>query len=357
GPGGSGAGGGPSGAASASGPGAASGGGGSPAGGREGGGERGEAAGAAEAEGSGGTTGEAGGESGAGEGGGSTGSDAATGGSTGSAASDAVAAATGGSGTGGSAGGGSSGSGTAGGNATRGVGGSDGSATTGSATTAAGTTAGGANTGSPGLSPSISLDINPVCFRPGTRLWTPRGPVAIETLAPGDLVLTSEGEAHAVRWIGRQTVSTRFADPLRVQPIRIRAGAVADAVPERDLLVSPDHAIGLGGILVHASALVDGIAVTRETVADETILYLHVELDRHALLLAEGLAAESFVDNLQHLAFDNSDEREALSVSDAPVAEMDLPRAKSRRQVPPSIRRALDARAQILFPAVGTRAA
>ncbi len=113
----------------------------------------------------------------------------------------------------------------------------------------------------------------------------------------------------------------------------------------RDLFVSPDHAIGLGPVLVHAAALVDGLGVLREPVAGETILYLHVELARHALILAEGLPAESFVDNLEQLGFDNWHEREALVGETAPVAEMDLPRAKSRRQVPQAIRRALEARA------------
>ena len=192
-----------------------------------------------------------------------------------------------------------------------------------------------------------------MCFRPGTRIATPNGAVAVEDLIPGDLVLTLDGAPEPVRWIGRQTVSARFADPLRVQPIRIRAGAVADGVPARDLFVSPDHAIGLGCILAHASALVDGIAVLREPVAGETILYLHVELARHALVLAEALPAESFVDNLERLAFDNRDTR-----PDTPdVAEMTLPRAKSRRQVPQALRERLAARAAALFPQVAVRAA
>ena len=34
------------------------------------------------------------------------------------------------------------------------------------------------------------------------------GEVAVETLAAGDLVLTAEGDAKPVRWLGRQTVSS-----------------------------------------------------------------------------------------------------------------------------------------------------
>lgn len=200
--------------------------------------------------------------------------------------------------------------------------------------------------------PSISV-AGPVCFRPGTRLRTPAGETAIDDLQPGDWVLTADGSAEAVVWIGRQRIRTNGADPLRIAPIRIRAGAMGDGVPQRDLLVSPDHAIGLEGILVHASALVDGVGVLREPIDADEILYLHVELGRHALLLAEGLPAESFVDNLQDLPFDNGAERESLNL--APVAEMPWPRAKSRRQVPLALRQRLAARA-LALPGAGIAA-
>ncbi len=40
--------------------------------------------------------------------------------------------------------------------------------------------------------------------------------------------------------------------------------------------------------------------------------YFHVELANHALVLAEGVPAETFVDNVERLAFDNWAEHEAL---------------------------------------------
>jgi hypothetical protein len=53
---------------------------------------------------------------------------------------------------------------------------------------------------------------------------TPRGDIAVETLKCGDGVTTTDGVAKPASWIGLQTVSTRFADPLRVLPIRIKVG-------------------------------------------------------------------------------------------------------------------------------------
>ncbi|WP_204623614.1 Hint domain-containing protein [Crenalkalicoccus roseus] len=188
--------------------------------------------------------------------------------------------------------------------------------------------------------------IVPICFLPGTGILTPKGEVPVETLRPGDLVLTAEGEALPVRWVGRQTVSTRFADPLRVNPIRIRAGALAENVPHRDLLVSPGHALCISGVLVQAGALVNGVSVLREAPPAEVFTYLHVELAEHRLLLANGAPAESFVDNADRGHFDNWAEHEAGT--GACVVEMDLPRARSHRQVPQAVRAALAARAAAL---------
>ena len=86
-----------------------------------------------------------------------------------------------------------------------------------------------------------------ICFLAGTLIRTPDGEVAVESLKHGDLVLTQDGRTVPVDWLGVQTVSLRFADKMRVLPIRIRAGALAQNVPCRDLLVSPDHAILVDG--------------------------------------------------------------------------------------------------------------
>jgi Ca2+-binding RTX toxin-like protein len=195
-----------------------------------------------------------------------------------------------------------------------------------------------------------------ICFYPGTRVRTPSGKVPVEALQAGDLVVTEVGRAVPVRWMGRQTVSTRFADPLRVLPIRIAAGALEEGLPLRDLLVSPDHALLVDGVLVQAGALVNGTTIRRETAVPEVFTYWHVELAEHALVRAEGVFAESFIDNVARLAFDNWAEHEAAELP-APMAEMELPRAKSRRQVPAATRRRLAARTKALLASRATRAA
>ena len=197
---------------------------------------------------------------------------------------------------------------------------------------------------------------DPVCFYAGTLIATPTGSTAVDSLAAGDLVLTADGRSVPVRWIGRQTISTRFADPVKALPIRIRAGALAENLPARDLLVSPAHALLVDGVLVQAGALVNGTTITRETAVPEVFTWWHVETADHSLILAEGTPAETFVDNVDRENFDNWAEYAALVGDAVPVAEMDLPRAKSHRQVPAAIRAKIAARAEALLGATAAAA-
>jgi hypothetical protein len=188
-----------------------------------------------------------------------------------------------------------------------------------------------------GLTSGGAINGNTVCFMAGTSISVPAGAAAVETLGAGDWVVTTEGEHRQIRWLGRQTVSTRFSDPLRVLPIRIRQGAFGSGLPMRDLLVSPDHALLLDGVLVQAGALVNGLSITQESQVPEVFTYYHIELADHSLILAEGVAAETFVDNVDRLGFDNWDEHEALGLDMSSIVEMPVPRAQSRRQVPVAI--------------------
>jgi len=180
-----------------------------------------------------------------------------------------------------------------------------------------------------------------ICFMAGTRIATPTGAAVIEDLVAGDLVTLSGGGTAPIRWVGRQTIDLAKADPLRVLPVRIPAGALGHSLPNRDLLVSPDHALLLDGVLVHAGALVDGDLIRRETAVPTSFTYYHIELADHSLILAEDVAAETYVDNADTLAFDNWAERDAIA-DGAPLGEMALPRAKSRRQLPASLRARLE---------------
>jgi hypothetical protein len=183
-----------------------------------------------------------------------------------------------------------------------------------------------------------------VCFLAGTAVACPGGARPVEDLAVGDLVLTADGGVRPVRFVGRQTFATLFADPRRTRPVHIDAGALGEGLPLRDLCVSPDHALLVDGVLVQAGALVNGTTVAPMTDLPERFTYFHVELDDHALILAEGVPAETFVDNVTRRRFDNYADYEALYGDHTPtIAELALPRIKSARQLPQEVRRRLAA--------------
>ena len=138
---------------------------------------------------------------------------------------------------------------------------------------------------------------NIMCFTPGTRIATPRGARPIETLRPGDLVVTRDHGLQPIRWIQSRTVPAidRFA------PIRIRQNVLTGL--ESDLLVSPQHRMLFQGysaellfgeteVLVSARHLIDNKAVTREE--GGMVTYIHMMFDQHEIVFAEGAATESF---------------------------------------------------------------
>jgi hypothetical protein len=144
----------------------------------------------------------------------------------------------------------------------------------------------------------------PPCYRVGTRLLTARGDVAVEALAVGDHVITGAGDPKPVTWIGHRRVNcARHPDPRRVWPVRVQADAFADGLPQRDLWLSPDHAVFVEEGLIPIRHLINGTTIRQ--VPTSHVTYYHVELQRHAVVFAEGLAAESYLDTGNRSTFVN----------------------------------------------------
>ena len=178
----------------------------------------------------------------------------------------------------------------------------------------------GPQTTGDGLSDSFTPAFSQVapCFAAGTRIATAEGVRPVELLAPGDVVRLATGGTASVCWVGQRRVACdRHPRPEEVWPVRIEAGAIAEGVPARDLWLSPDHAVALGGVLVPARYLVNGASIRQEKCAQVT--YFHVELADHALLLAEGLEAESYLDTGNRAAFANAGPAIALHPRFAPA--------------------------------------
>jgi hypothetical protein len=82
------------------------------------------------------------------------------------------------------------------------------------------------------------------CFAAGTRILTDQHEVAVEALRIGDRVITVDGTAEPIIWLGaRQVDCRRHPAPSKVLPVRVRANAFGSGLPRRDLFLSPDHAL------------------------------------------------------------------------------------------------------------------
>jgi hypothetical protein len=153
----------------------------------------------------------------------------------------------------------------------------------------------------------ITTDIP--CFCAGTRMLTTTGEKLVEDITPGDeliTVLPGGPTSRKVVWTGqRQIKIANHATPALIRPIRIRAGAIAPGVPERDLRLSPHHAVYLDGCLFEAQALINNDTIYQEQ-NTETVTYHHIELDAHSIILANGMPAETFLDTGNRYMFDNN---------------------------------------------------
>ncbi len=144
-----------------------------------------------------------------------------------------------------------------------------------------------------------------ICFTPGTIIRTDNGASRIEDLSEGDLVQTKDNGMQPVRWIGKRRMSGArlFAMP-QLRPIRFHANAMGLARPDQDLLVSPSHRMLIKGdvaqtlfntneVLVTARDLINGSSVTVDTQIRE-VTYIHLLLDTHQIMWANGVETESF---------------------------------------------------------------
>lgn len=195
-----------------------------------------------------------------------------------------------------------------------------------------------------GQYPAVVAQPLAICFAAGTLIATPEGERAVEDLRPGDEVLTADGRVVAVKWLGHQTLVRHFAGE-RSRPVRVAPGALGPGMPHRELVLTADHALILDGLAINAGALVNGQTITCDALRDvpERATYYHVETEDHEVILANGAAAESFIDYVGRAAFDNYADYLALYGEPETISEMPLPRISSARLVPASIRSRLAA--------------
>ncbi len=150
------------------------------------------------------------------------------------------------------------------------------------------------------------------CFTPGTRIATPRGEVTVENLKVGDRVITRDNGLQVIRWIGAREMSAdEMAGATHLCPILISKGALGNDLPERDMMVSPNHRMLVANdktalyfeeseVLVAAKHLtgLPGVCIAGEVATT----YIHLMFEQHEVILSDGTWSESFQPGLQSLA-------------------------------------------------------
>jgi hypothetical protein len=175
------------------------------------------------------------------------------------------------------------------------------------------------------------------CYCRGTLIATGRGQERVENLKIGDRVLALSGAVRPIKWIGRRSYGGRFIMGRKdVLPICIKACALGDDVPKRDLWISPHHAMYFNtmyfnamyfnamyfnamyfkdvhrqGVLIEAKDLVNGVTIVQAERVDK-IEYFHIELESHDVILAEGALSETFIDDDSRGLFHNAHEYRVL---------------------------------------------
>ena len=180
---------------------------------------------------------------------------------------------------------------------------------------------------------TFDIPVQTPCFCAGTLIATAGGEAAVETLSIGDRVVTASGALQPIRWIGRRSYGGRFLAANRAAlPVLIRAGALGDGLPRRDLRVSPLHAMLLDGILVPAGQLVNGTTIMQDHGCAQ-VDYIHIELAEHDVILAEGAATETFLDDDSRGMFQNVHEYRVLYPEAAAPGRFCAPRLESGSEV------------------------
>ncbi len=158
----------------------------------------------------------------------------------------------------------------------------------------------------------VAARVEVACLTRGTLVRTPQGDVAVENLSIGDEVTTTDGTAVAIKWIGRRSYSRSFLDANeRIVPVVIGAHALGESMPDRDLMVSPDHAVLVDDQLVPAGLLVNDGSV-RRAARLERVDYFHLEFEEPQVVITNGLPTESYVDLGNRRMFANYAEYLAL---------------------------------------------
>lgn len=170
-------------------------------------------------------------------------------------------------------------------------------------------------------SKDILITLAPVaCFCRGTLIETEFGPMLIENILEGTGILTRDGNMATLRWKAVRRYSHRqMVLGAALRPLVIRADALGDGLPRRDLHVSQLHMLLIDERFIPAAALInDRTIFIKPNVA--AMDYYHLDIGAQDIIFAEGVETESLTDDDgSRRGFDNYDQSVAALPSSPDV--------------------------------------
>ena len=171
----------------------------------------------------------------------------------------------------------------------------------------------------------------------GANLRTPCGLRRIEVVRPGDLVVTRTNGLQPVQMVWKRKVSREQMQALPdLAPIRLKPRAIGPMMPQRDLLVAPDHRLLIPGyrlasrpddtcVLTEARKIAGSSDAVYADTSLESVTYFQLVFDSHQVLAANGLPVESFLPDAAAIDALGGEMRDALEerypgLRDAPEA-------------------------------------
>jgi hypothetical protein len=192
----------------------------------------------------------------------------------------------------------------------------------------------------------------------GTLVQTPAGMRKVEQLRDGNAISIHnplDAEAYdagiLVKVLRRTIRPTELTCNPRLLPVKIKAGALGNGLPHRDLVVSQRHRIlvssgiaermfGTREVLIAAFWLTDlpGIHIDESS---RSVEYVHLLLERHEIILAEGAPTESvFADSEALNAIPQPSREEILSIfpeielqAQSPISARPIPSGRNQKHL------------------------
>lgn len=193
-----------------------------------------------------------------------------------------------------------------------------------------------------------------VCFLAGTMIEMEHSVfTTVEDIKIGDTVMTYDWKRKRklpslVTWIGKKRtyIKPHLSDDLAGYPVRVLKDAIADNIPNKDLLITSEHSLFFENKFIPVRMLINNHSIYYDY-SITSYDYYHIETANHSVIFADGMTTESYLDTGNRHVFAPKGNVTNISFTPSKSWEKDAsaPLVVSRDQVEP-IYRQIEQRAQ-----------